>query len=127
MIDVSLLSMYFDFIIFMPYTRSFYYHILVEPAKKSVLKCLNCQSTQLLQVFKCSNVLQVPKCLKCPRAQVPQVPKCLKCPSTLCVQVPSSTLVSQYLSDLSAQVLLTFLPRASVPFKYLKCRNPQSV
>ena len=34
MIDVSLLSMYFDFIIFMPYTRSFYYHILVEPAKK---------------------------------------------------------------------------------------------
>ena len=95
--------------------------------KKSVLKCLNCQSTQLLQVFKYSNVLQVPERLKCPRAQVPQVPKCLKCPSTLCVQVPSSTLVSQYLSDLSAQVLLTFLPRASVPFKYLKCRNPQSV
>ena len=92
----------------------------------SLLKNLSSSAStaKVPNCFKCSSALMSFKCLSALSAQEL---KCLKCPSTLCVQVPSSTLVSQYLSDLSAQVLLTFLPRASVPFKYLKCRNPQSV
>ena len=83
----------------------------------------NCPSSSSVIVPKWPSALSA-QVAKCSSTSSTQVSKCIKCPSSELPQVPSSSQVSEYLTDLSAQVPFNSPQVIQSPSSILSAKTP---